>query len=129
MGRGKKLNKNINYPKVDISGNILDKSSIKSFYLLISGYFDLDEDNINLLQKKISKTIKQNLNKDIFYIDRVIDIGDIRLFEKYNYGGFEYTIFLKRENLITFEELNYQVKNLTDIIYDKHFHKPEFEIK
>lgn len=129
MTRGKKLNTDIKYEKVDMTSNIVDKSSLKSFYLLINGYFDLDSDELNKLKTKIARTIVKNINQTYFHTNRLIDIIEIKVRDKYNYGGFEYTIFLKKENIITINELEEETKRLMDIIYETHFDKPEFEIK
>lgn len=129
MGSGKILNIKHKYNKVNITGHVLDKNFIKSFYLIINGYFDLDYDDLIKLRHKISKTIKKNLNKELFFIDKFIDIEEIRLYEKWNYVLYEFTIFLLIENSIEFNDLEIESKKLTDIIYDTYFDKPEFNIK
>ena len=117
------------YPKVNITSNVVDRNSIKSFYLLISGYFDLTYEELIEYRVKLSKTIKKNLNKELFHTDRVIGLEEIRTYNDFNYTCYEFTIFLLNENIITLNELKVETKKLTDIIYQTHFDKPEFKIK
>lgn len=129
MGKSKRLNFDVEYPKVSITSNVVDRSSIKSFYLLISGYFDLTYDELIEYRVKLSKTIKKNLNKELFHTDRVIGVEEIRTYNNFNYVCYEFTIFLLKENIITINELEVETKKLTDLIYEIHFDKPEFKIK
>jgi len=129
MAKGKVLNTDVEYSKVSITSNLIDRKSIKSFYLLIIGYFDLSYEDLIELRIRLSKTIKKNLNKRLFHTDRVIGLEEIRMKNDYNYVCYEFTIFLLKENLITINELEMETKNLTDKIYEIHFDKPEFNIK
>ena len=121
MKEGKTLNKKKKYPNVNIEGFTINRDYIKSFFLMVNGTFDLSEDYLYELRKKIGKTIKRNLNKELFHIDRVIEIEEVRQSKKVKYAGYEYTIFLIKENSLTIEELELESLKLTDIIYDTHF--------
>jgi hypothetical protein len=121
MKEGKTLNNKKKYPNVNIESLILNRRYIKTFFLTINGTFDLSEDVLYKLKKKIGKTIKRNLNKELFHIDRVIEIEEVRQSKKVKYAGFEYTIFLIKENSVTIPELEQETLKLTDIIYDIHF--------
>jgi len=121
MKRGKTLNNKKKYPNVNIEGYIINRDYIKSFFLMVNGTFDLTEDVLYELKKKIGKTIKRNLNKELFHIDRVIEIEEVRQSKKLKYAAYEYTIFLLKENSLTIPELELEVLKLTDIIYDTHF--------
>jgi len=121
MKDGKTLNNKKKYPNVNIEGFILNRRYIKTFFLTINGTFDLTEDVLYKLKKKIGKTIKRNLNKELFHIDRVIEIDEVRKSKKLKYAAYEYTIFLLKENSLTIPELELEVLKLTDVIYDTHF--------
>lgn len=121
MKRGKTLNNKKKYPNVNIEGYTINRDYIKSFFLTINGTFDLTEDVLYELKKKIGKTIKRNLNKELFHIDRVIEIEEVRQSKKLKYAAYEYTIFVIKENSLTIPELELEVLKLTDIIYDTHF--------
>lgn len=129
MGKSKKLNFGVEYPKVSISCNVVDRNSIKSFYLLVSGYFNMSYDNLIEYKTTIGKTIKKNLNKELFHKDKVIQLEEIKTYKDFNYVCYEFTIFLLKKNLITINELEEETKKLMDIIYETHFDKPEFKIK
>ena len=129
MSSGKILNLGVKYEKVNITSNLINTKNIKSFYILVSGYFDLQYDDLITLRTTIAKTIKKNLNKELFYTERFIEIEEIRTSKEWNYAGYEYTIFLKKENKMSIKELEEETKKLTDIIYETHFIKPEFNIK
>jgi hypothetical protein len=121
MKEGKTLNNKKKYPNVNIQGFTLNRDYIKSFFLMVNGTFDLSEGVLYDMRKKIGKTIKRNLNKELFHIDRVIEIEDVRQSKKLKYAGFEYTIFLLKENSLTIPELEQETLKLTDIIYETHF--------
>jgi hypothetical protein len=123
MKEGKTLNNKKKYPNVNIESFILNRRYIKTFFLTINGTFDLTEDVLYKLKKKIGKTIKRNLNKELFHIDRVIEIDEVRKSKKLKYAAYEYTIFLINENSLTIPELELEVLKLTDVIYDTHFKK------
>ena len=129
MASGKILNNTLKYPNVKITSNLINTKNVKSFYILVSGYFDLNYDELITLRKSIAKTIKDNLNTDLFHKDRFIETDEIRMKGEWSYGGYEYTIFLLRENIITIPELEVETKRLTDLIYYTHFDKPQFNIK
>ena len=128
MSSGKILNLGVEYPKVNISSHLINTKNIKSFYILVSGYFDIGYDDLLTLRTTIAKTIKKNLNKELFYTERFIEVEEIRISKEWNYAGYEYTIFLKRENKISIKELEVETKKLTDLIYETHFDKPDFNI-
>jgi hypothetical protein len=123
MKEGKILNNKKKYPNVNIEAFILNRRYIKTFFLTINGTFDLSEDVLYEMRKKIGKTIKRNLNKELFDINRVIEIEDVRQSKKLKYAAYEYTIFLIKENSLTIPELELEVLKLTDVIYDTHFKK------
>ena len=129
MASGKILNHTHKYPKVKITSNLINTKNVKSFYILVSGYFDLNYNDLITLRKRIARTIKDNLNTELFHKDRFIDTDEIRMNKEWSYGGYEYTIFLLKENIITIPELEIETKRLTDIIYETHFNKPQFNIK
>lgn len=129
MSSGKVLNLGVEYPKVNISSHLINTKNIKSFYILVSGYFDIGYDDLITLRTTIAKTIKKNLNKELFYTERFIEVEEIRTSKEWNYAGYEYTIFLKKENKMSIKELEEETKKLTDLIYETHFIKPEFNIK
>ena len=123
MGAGKILNRTKKYPNINISSNVFDTKSIKSFYILVNGRFNLTCDEIHKMKSKIGKTIKSNLNKELFHIDKFIQLVEIRDMRDYVYGGYEYTIFLLKENSLTIQELEEESIKITDVIYNTHFNK------
>lgn len=129
MASGKILNHTHKYPKVKITSNLINTKNVKSFYILVSGYFDLNYNDLITLRKRIARTIKDNLNTELFHKDRFIETEEIRMNGEWSYGGYEYTIFLLREDIITIPELEVETKRLTDIIYNTHFDKPQFNIR
>lgn len=129
MASGKILNHTHKYPKVKITSNLINTKNVKSFYILVSGYFDLEYNDLITLRKRIARTIKDNLNTELFHKDRFIETEEIRMNGEWSYGGYEYTIFLLREDIITIPELEVETKRLTDIIYNTHFDKPQFNIR
>lgn len=129
MASGKVLNPEHKYPNINMRSNIIDKNSIKSFYLLVSGYIDLNYDELIRLKKSILKTIIENLDRELFRVDYTIDVEEIRMGSMYSYVGCEYTIFLLKRNSMKIEELEKETKMLMDVIYDIHFNKPKFRIK
>lgn len=129
MGSGKVLNQEHKYPNINMTSNVFDRTSIKSFYLLVSGHFDLKYDELIKLKKSILKTIIENLDRELFRVDYTIDVEEIRMSSVYSYVGCEYTIFLLKENSMKIEELEKETKMLMDVIYDTHFNKPKFRIK
>jgi hypothetical protein len=129
MSSGKILNHTLKYPKIKMTSNIVNTKNVKSFYIIVSGYFDLDYDGLIELRKSITRTIKNNLNTELFYKQRFIDTEEIRMAGDWNYGGYEYTIFLLKENIITIPDLEVESKRLMDLIYETHFNKPQFNIK
>lgn len=129
MARGKVLNPEYKYPNVNMTSNIVDKKSIKSFYLLVSGHFELKYDELIKLKKSILKTIMENLDRELFRVDYSIDVDEIRMGSMYSYIGCEYTIFLLKENSINIKELEKETKMLMDVIYETHFNKPKFRIR
>jgi hypothetical protein len=126
MSSGKNLNKKKKYPHVNISSHIFDANSVKSFYILVNGHFNLSYDELYRLKGKIGKTIKSNLNREVFDVDKFIQLEEIREGGKYNYGGYEYTIFLWKQDIITIDELKVESLRITDLIYDTHFNGAEF---
>ena len=129
MASGKILNHTLKYPKVKITSNLINTKNVKSFYILVSGYFDLEYSDLITLRKSIARTIKDNLNIELFHKNRFIETEEIRVNGEWSYGGYEYTIFLVKENIITIPELEVETKRLTDIIYNTHFDKPQFNIR
>ena len=123
MSSGKILNKTKEYDTINISSHLFNTKSVKSFYIVVSGYFNLDHDQLVKLKSKIGRTIKQNLNKDIFHIDRFIQLEEIRDYKNTTYCGYEYTIFLLKEDIITINELEVEALKITDAIYNTHFNK------
>jgi hypothetical protein len=121
MSSGKILNKTKKYDNINISSHLFNTKSIKSFYILVSGYYDLDYDELVKLKSRIGKTIKQNLNKEIFHIDRFIQLEEIREYKESTYCGYEYTIYLLKENIITINELEVEALKITDVIYQTYF--------
>ena len=85
MSSGKILNLGVKYEKVNITSNLINTKNIKSFYILVSGYFDLQYDDLITLRTTIAKTIKKNLNKELFYTERFIEIEEIRTSKEWNY--------------------------------------------
>lgn len=129
MSSGKVLNHTLKYPKIKMASHIVNAKNVKSFYIIVSGYFDLDYDDLVTLRKSITTTIKNNLNTELFHKKRFIDTDEIRMNGEWNYGGYEYTIFLLKENIITIPDLEVESKRLMDLIYETHFNKPQFNIK
>jgi hypothetical protein len=129
MARGKILDMGIDYPNVNITSHIIDRSSLKSFYLNVGGYFNLDYDELIKLRNKIGKTIVKNINNEFFYKERFISIEEIRIFGEWNYANYEYTIFFLKEDTMGINELTVETKRLMDIIYNTHFDKTEFNVK
>ena len=121
MGFGKTLNRTKNYPNINIESHLLDSRMIKSFYILVNGKFNITHDEIYKLKSKIGKTIKNNLNKELFHVDKFIQLVEIKDNHTYIYGGYEYTIFLIKENSLTLKELEQEVIKITDVIYNTHF--------
>jgi hypothetical protein len=126
MSSGKTLNRKKKYPDVNISSHIFDAKSIKSFYVLVNGYFNLTYEELYRLKGKIGRTIKSNLNREVFDVNKFIQLEEIRENGKYNYGGYEYTIFLLKEDIIAINELEVETLKITDLIYDTHFSDVEF---
>jgi hypothetical protein len=126
MSSGKTLNKKKKYPNINISSHIFDANSIKSFYILVNGYFHLSYDELYRLKGKIGRTIKSNLNTEIFNVNKFIQLEEIREGGKYSYGGYEYTIFLLKEDIVPINELEVESLKITDLIYDTHFNNVEF---
>jgi hypothetical protein len=126
MSNGKKLNKKKKYPNINISGHIFDADSIKSFYILVNGYFNLSYDELFVLKSKIGKTIKSNLNREVFDVNKFIQLEEIREGSKYNYAGYEYTMYLLKKDIVSINELSVESLKITDIIYDTHFNNVEF---
>jgi len=123
MSSGKILNKTKEYDNINITSHLFNTKSVKSFYILVSGRYHLEYDELIKLKTKIGKTIKQNLNKEIFHIDRFIQLEEIREYNESTYCGYEYTIFLLKENIITINELEVEALKITDAIYDTYFKK------
>ena len=121
MSSGKILNKAKKYPNINISSNVFDTKSVKSFYILVNGRFNLTCDEIHKMKTKIGRTIKSNLNKELFHIDKFIQLVEIRDMGNYVYGGYEYTIYLLKENSLTIPELEVEALKITDVIYETHF--------
>jgi hypothetical protein len=121
MSSGKILNKTKKYPNINISSNVFDTKSVKSFYILVNGRFNLTSDEVNKMKTKIGRTIKSNLNKELFHIDKFIQLVDIRDMGNYVYGGYDYTIYLLKENSLTIPELEVEALKITDVIYETHF--------
>lgn len=128
MGKGRLFNKDLKYDNINITCNTVDKDNLKSIYIIVSGYFDLDEEELIGLRRKIGKTIRQSIDPKVFYNQKIIEIEETRDNGDMTYGGFEYTIFLSKDNKIEWRELQTYTKEIMDLIHQQYFINPEFKV-
>ena len=119
----KTFNPNVKYPNIKIESATCNVENFSSVYIIVEGWFDEDLETIHKLRKQIRQTISNNLNLNLFTNRMILDTPDIPLKKTSNecYATFEYTIFLKKVNIIEPLSMRVHMKKLTDIIFEKHF--------
>jgi hypothetical protein len=131
MGKGRRLNSDIEYDNVLIQCHTTDGVNFKSVFFVIQGWFDIELTQQTILHKNIIRTIKNHIPENIIYKDRIIPICELpaNLQHNNNKTQYEYTMFLKKPNSMRPSDLEPYTKVIMDEVYGEHFKDKEFSTK
>ncbi len=128
---GKQFNYKLNYEEVNIECHTINYIDFKSVYFLIEGWFDLDTKGLTKLKADMARTIQRNLDKSMFITDKLISYSEFprTLSDGFGFSMFEYTVFLKRTNIVNVEQVKEPLRRVIEKIYDENFVDIDFRVK
>ena len=123
MGNGRRFNKSLEFDNITIEAYTMDKIDLKSVYFIVRGYFDMEMNQILYFKNNIGRTIKKIISEDVFQKDKMIINSElpVNIVDGFNIATFEYTIFLKKKNIIDHKEMEPHVRGIMIGVYDEHF--------
>jgi hypothetical protein len=123
MGNGRRFNKSLEFDNITIEAYTMDKIDLKSVYFIVRGYFDMEMNQILYFKNNIGRTIKKIMSEDVFQKDKMIINSElpVNIVDGFNIATFEYTIFLKKKNIIDHKEMEPHVRGIMIGVYDEHF--------
>ncbi len=128
---GKRFNIKLDYNEVEIEAHTLDWMDFKSVFIIVQGWFNLEQKDVYKLNKQIKRSLSKHMDGNIFDMEKIIDVVDAprTLTNGFGHSLFEYTIFLKRPNLIDSKEMNPYTKRIVEGIYNENFINPDFIVR